>query len=213
MSGECVITQLHLAWEACEYLGSLGARRRDPCRSVLSCVATARGTRRTRPARRMSRRWRCRPADRDGDGVAQRLYYHPGVGVRKWERTGGGAFGIGLSRNVVDTYRFVPDNYEPGDELVDSCGHANGLCGTPERTLQHRAAGEHHFEFMPDRLSAAEDSFAMASEMPDPGRFPGTRWDRDELPRRQDSRYGRLTRGVSGSRTRYPYSPKFRGSS
>lgn len=85
--------------------------------------------------------------------------------------------------------------------------------GTPERTLQHRAAGEHHFEFMPDRLSAAEDSFAMASEMPDPGRFPGTRWDRDELPRRQDSRYGRLTRGVSGSRTRYPYSPKFRGSS
>ena len=33
------------------------------------------------------------------------------------ERIRGGAFGFGLSRDVCDTYRFLVQNYEPGDEL------------------------------------------------------------------------------------------------
>jgi uncharacterized protein (DUF2235 family) len=51
------------------------------------------------------------------DGVAQLLHYHPGVGTRRWERLRGGAFGFGISRNVRDCYRFLVENYEPGDEL------------------------------------------------------------------------------------------------
>jgi len=53
----------------------------------------------------------------DPGGVEQRVYYHPGVGTGRWDRLRGGAFGAGLSANVVDAYRFLIDNYEPGDEL------------------------------------------------------------------------------------------------
>ncbi len=56
-------------------------------------------------------------ADRGQDGVEQRVYYQQGVGTRPGERLTGGAFGVGLSRNVQDTYRFVVEHYEPGDEL------------------------------------------------------------------------------------------------
>jgi hypothetical protein len=54
---------------------------------------------------------------RDGDGIEQRVFYQPGVGTAARERLRGGAFGWGLSKGVQDVYRFVVDNYEPGDEL------------------------------------------------------------------------------------------------
>ncbi|MGW5974734.1 DUF2235 domain-containing protein [Streptomyces sp. NPDC055186] len=50
-------------------------------------------------------------------GVEQRVYYRSGVGTRRWERLRGGAFGVGLSGNVMDAYRFLVCDYEPGDEL------------------------------------------------------------------------------------------------
>ncbi|WP_431047026.1 DUF2235 domain-containing protein [Streptomyces sp. P1-3] len=50
-------------------------------------------------------------------GVEQRVYYRSGVGTRRWERLRGGAFGMGLSGNVMDAYRFLVDAYEPGDVL------------------------------------------------------------------------------------------------
>ena len=49
--------------------------------------------------------------------VPQIVKYEPGVGTRPWERIRGGAFGVGLSRNVRDCYEFLVDHYEPGDEL------------------------------------------------------------------------------------------------
>ncbi len=56
-------------------------------------------------------------ADRDEDGVEQRVHYQKGVGTRPGERLPGGAFGVGLSRNVREAYRFVVEHFEPGDEL------------------------------------------------------------------------------------------------
>jgi uncharacterized protein (DUF2235 family) len=53
----------------------------------------------------------------DEDGTEQVLHYEPGVGTRRFERIRGGAFGLGLSRNVRDCYRFLVQSYEPGDEL------------------------------------------------------------------------------------------------
>jgi len=53
----------------------------------------------------------------DDQGVEQVLYYQAGVGTRRFERIRGGAFGLGLSRNVRDCYRFLVESYEPGDEL------------------------------------------------------------------------------------------------
>jgi uncharacterized protein (DUF2235 family) len=56
-------------------------------------------------------------AGEDGEGTPQLLHYQQGVGTRRFERLRGGAFGVGLSRNVRDCYRFLVENYEPGDEL------------------------------------------------------------------------------------------------
>jgi uncharacterized protein (DUF2235 family) len=55
-------------------------------------------------------------ADADDAGAEQRAWYEEGVGARRWKVLGGG-FGIGLSENVQDCYRWLVDNYEPGDEL------------------------------------------------------------------------------------------------
>ncbi|MFB8773831.1 DUF2235 domain-containing protein [Streptomyces broussonetiae] len=50
-------------------------------------------------------------------GREQRVCYHGGVGTHRRERVRGGAFGVGLSRNVVDAYRFLVETYEPDDEV------------------------------------------------------------------------------------------------
>ena len=47
----------------------------------------------------------------------QIVHYEPGVGTKRWERIRGGAFGVGLSRNVQHCYEFLAQNYAPGDEL------------------------------------------------------------------------------------------------
>ena len=56
-------------------------------------------------------------APKDGAGVEQRMFYHRGVGTSQYEHILGGGFGYGLGRNVRDTYQFIVENYEPGDEL------------------------------------------------------------------------------------------------
>lgn len=56
-------------------------------------------------------------APADATGSEQRMYYHPGVGTSRWDRLVGGAFGIGLSRNIRDAYVWLVRNFEPGDAL------------------------------------------------------------------------------------------------
>jgi uncharacterized protein (DUF2235 family) len=53
----------------------------------------------------------------DSNGVAQEVYYRAGVGTKPWELLRGGAFGYGLSQNVVHAYEFLVSTYEPGDQL------------------------------------------------------------------------------------------------
>jgi uncharacterized protein (DUF2235 family) len=59
----------------------------------------------------------------DGAGNPQRAFYQPGVGAdrsrsrlrRTASRVGGGAFGLGLDANILDAYRWLIREYEPGD--------------------------------------------------------------------------------------------------
>lgn len=51
------------------------------------------------------------------DNVEQRLYYQPGVGTGRWDHLRGGVFGYGLSRHVLEAYRFIVANFEPDDDL------------------------------------------------------------------------------------------------
>lgn len=54
---------------------------------------------------------------RAADGTEQVVRYVPGVGTGPLERLRGGVFGFGLSRRVGEAYRFLVDNYRPGDEI------------------------------------------------------------------------------------------------
>jgi uncharacterized protein (DUF2235 family) len=52
-------------------------------------------------------------------GVSQLVYYVSGVGAGSYaaDRVLGGAFGFGLFHNVIASYRFLAQNYEPDDEI------------------------------------------------------------------------------------------------
>ena len=52
-------------------------------------------------------------------GAHQLVYYISGVGAGSYaaDRLLGGAFGFGLFHNVIACYRFLAQNYEPGDEI------------------------------------------------------------------------------------------------
>ncbi len=50
------------------------------------------------------------------DGNPQVVFYDWGVGTDTHTITGG-AFGVGLDKNIQDAYRFIVHNYNPGDEL------------------------------------------------------------------------------------------------
>lgn len=56
------------------------------------------------------------PAGRDG--TAQRVCYLPGVGTGPFDRLRGGLFGAGLSAQVLAGYRFLIEEYSPGDEIL-----------------------------------------------------------------------------------------------
>jgi hypothetical protein len=53
-------------------------------------------------------------------GKPQIVYYHPGPGTEssRVARFLGGAFGNGVEQNIIETYRFICDNYNPGDEVI-----------------------------------------------------------------------------------------------
>jgi hypothetical protein len=51
------------------------------------------------------------------EGVDQWVCYVTGVGTTFGEAIRGGAFGYGLTRNILQGYYFLVDNYEPGDQL------------------------------------------------------------------------------------------------
>jgi uncharacterized protein (DUF2235 family) len=53
----------------------------------------------------------------EGNGVRQVLFYDKGVGTSWNQRLLGGAFGVGLNRNIGDIYKFLADQYVPGDEV------------------------------------------------------------------------------------------------
>lgn len=57
--------------------------------------------------------------EKDAKGVRQLMYYDPGVGTSgSWfKRVYDGATGGGLSRNILEAYRYLIFNYELGDEL------------------------------------------------------------------------------------------------
>lgn len=63
--------------------------------------------------------WRLRAlcAEKSADGARQIVYYDQGVGTRSSEKLRGGMFGYGLDSNVIAAYRWLIENYSPGDDV------------------------------------------------------------------------------------------------
>ncbi len=53
----------------------------------------------------------------DAGGRRQLVYYARGVGTGRRDRIMGGAFGVGISRNIREAYAYLVEEYRPGDEL------------------------------------------------------------------------------------------------
>ena len=51
------------------------------------------------------------------DGTPQIVHYDRGVGTGMLDHLRGGAFGFGLSANILEAYRFLARRFEPGDAL------------------------------------------------------------------------------------------------
>ena len=63
--------------------------------------------------------WRLKAlcADQGKDGRPQLHYYDTGVGTGPVDRFLGGAFGYGVSGNIIDAYKWLVEKYEEGDEI------------------------------------------------------------------------------------------------
>jgi hypothetical protein len=56
--------------------------------------------------------------NRDDSGISQVAFYDKGVGTAGGtDAIAGGGLGVGLTANVMDGYRFIANNHEPGDEI------------------------------------------------------------------------------------------------
>lgn len=53
----------------------------------------------------------------DTQGRSQIVYYNEGIGTGFGEKFLGGVTGYGISKNILDAYRFLSHNYSEGDEL------------------------------------------------------------------------------------------------
>ena len=55
--------------------------------------------------------------DLGADGVIQVKWYDQGVGTAWYDEHIGGAFGVGLEKNIIDGYKFLAQTYEEGDHV------------------------------------------------------------------------------------------------
>jgi uncharacterized protein (DUF2235 family) len=55
--------------------------------------------------------------EEDREGSPQIIHYIQGVGTGPFDRILGGGFGLGISDNIKEGYKFLVSNYSPGDEI------------------------------------------------------------------------------------------------
>ena len=55
--------------------------------------------------------------DKQGNTIIQEIYYDTGVGTRSFGKFIDGAFGIGVSRIVIEAYDWLVERYQDGDEI------------------------------------------------------------------------------------------------
>ena len=126
----------------------------------------------------------------DGNGVEQVVFYDWGIGSYH-DSLRAGATGYGLEKNVMDGYRFLVHNYEPGDEIFlfgfsRGAYTARSLCGMINNCSilrkEHGSRIEEAFKLYKTKKHKANGDHSMAwkakysLERRTPIRFVGV-WD------------------------------------
>lgn len=126
----------------------------------------------------------------DGNGVEQVVFYDWGIGSYH-DSLRAGATGYGLEKNVMDGYRFLVHNYEPGDEIFlfgfsRGAYTARSLCGMINNCSilrkEHGSRIEEAFKLYKTKKHKANGDHSMAwkakysLEQRTPIRFVGV-WD------------------------------------
>ena len=116
-------------------------------------------------------------AKRDAEGIAQIVDYIPGVGVTQGlKHLLGGAFGYGLSGNVMEGYRRLCEKWQPGDDVylfgfsrgaytARSLGGFIRKCGLLKSGKDRRvskAAVSEAYDFYRDTTIKPDDAAAVA---------------------------------------------------
>ena len=126
-----------------------------------------------------------------GDGVPQQVFYDWGIGADH-DKLIGGVTGRGIHKNIMDDYRYIVQNYAPGDEIFlfgfsrgaytvrSLCGLINN-CGILKRPDAPRiqAAFDHYKKPGPAFAPDGEKSVAFRKTQSHPSRevhFVGV-WD------------------------------------
>ena len=74
-------------------------------------------------------------------GTEQVASYDRGAGTDR-KKMAGGISGVGIDRNIMDCYRFIMHNYDPGDALGGSLAHVVGLLSV-QAVFSHGVPGMH----------------------------------------------------------------------
>jgi uncharacterized protein (DUF2235 family) len=76
---------------------------------------------------------------RGNDGWSQIVFYDKGVGSAGGaDALLGGLFGYGLTENMIDGYRFLANNFEPGDEIYVFGFSRGAYTARPRRVCRPR---------------------------------------------------------------------------
>ena len=99
---------------------------------------------------------RCIPRT-DAQGTPQLVFYDKGVGTGRFDHIRGGAFGWGITEKILDAYRFLVANHEPGAELF-FLGFSRGAYTVRSLFGLIRNCGLLKPEFL-DKIGAAYDLY------------------------------------------------------
>jgi uncharacterized protein (DUF2235 family) len=100
------------------------------------------------------------------DGTAQVKWYDQGVGSRWYDRFIGGAFGVGLEKNILDGYKFLVRQYADGDEIY-VLGFSRGAYTARSLVGMLRNCGLIHNETLPIRMAMAYGIYRTRGDGPD----------------------------------------------
>jgi len=85
----------------------------------------------------------------------QIAYYDPGLGTN-WQKLAGAITGLGFSKNILDCYRFIFENYEAGDSIY-LFGFSRGAA-----TVRSLSGFMHHFGILPQsRPDLIKEAFSI----------------------------------------------------